>query len=48
MCMLTMEVQGPLAGGAGLLPPRGLQDQIEVVRFDGKYLNWMSHLAGPS
>lgn len=45
--MLTTEVQGPLAGGAGLLPPRGLQDQIEVVRFDGKYLNWMSHLAGP-
>lgn len=38
---------GPLAGGAGLLPPRGLQDQIEVVRFDGKYLYWMSHLAGP-
>lgn len=46
MCMLTMEVQGPLAGGAGLLPPRGRQDQIEVVRF-GMYLNWMSLLAGP-
>ena len=37
----------PLAGGAGLLPPRALQDQTEVVGFDGKYLYWIIHLAGP-